>query len=428
MRVLVLGGYGLIGSAVVSDLLRAGDDVVCLTRSSSGNRPGVEWRRGDLADMTSPEDWFPLLDGVDAVVNCAGALQDGPRDDLRKVHIDGPLALFRACMARGVRRIVHVSAAGLENSQTAFARTKLEAEAALSALDLDWFVLRPGLVLAPAAYGGTALLRGLAGFPLVTPVTEANAVVQTVGLEEIVSTVRLCLHGNPKPRSVWELASPEKATIGEIVKGYRAWLGLPPRPILSLPRPLVRIAAIFADLAGLLGWRSPMRSTAMRQLAAGVRAAPEKWMQETGIVPRNFTTTLSDLAASVQERWFARLYFVKPLTILGLSAFWISSGLISVFPAYESAITLARNAGLSPAVSMAAVMGGAALDIALGLMLLVSITARLSLLLMVAVSFLYVLAATVLTPFLWLAPLGPLVKIVPAILAALFLLAIMDDR
>jgi hypothetical protein len=135
-----------------------------------------------------------------------------------------------------------------------------------------------------------------------------------------------------------------------------------------------------------------------------------------------------DLAASVQERWFARLYFAKPLTILGLSTFWIASGLISVFPAYESAITLARNAGLSPAVSMAAVIGGAAFDIALGLMLLVSVTARPALLLMVAVSFLYVLAATVLTPFLWLAPLGPLVKIVPAILAALFLLAIMDDR
>lgn len=428
MRVLVLGGYGLIGSAVVSNLLRSGDKVICLTRSVRGNRADVEWRRGDLARMTSPEDWLPLLDDVDAIVNCAGALQDGPRDDLRKVHVDGPLALFRACAQRGIRRIVHVSAAGLESAQTAFARTKQEAETTLCALDLDWFILRPGLVLAPAAYGGTALLRGLAGFPLITPVAEANAIVQTVGIEEIVATVSLCLHGNPKPRVIWELASPEKVTIGEIVKGYRAWLGLQPRSVLSLPHPLVRVAAVFADLAGLLGWRSPMRSTAVSQLAAGVRAAPESWMQATAIAPRSFAATLSDLAASVQERWFARLYFVKPLAILGLSAFWIVSGLISAFPARESAIDLAQRAGLAPAISLLTVAGGAALDILLGLMLLVASMARFALLSMIAVSFLYLGAGIVLAPNLLLDPLGPLVKIVPAVLAALFLLAIMDDR
>ncbi len=33
---------------------------------------------------------------------------------------------------------------------------------------LDWIILRPGLVFRPTAFGGTAMLRGLAGFPLVT--------------------------------------------------------------------------------------------------------------------------------------------------------------------------------------------------------------------------------------------------------------------
>ncbi len=64
----------------------------------------------------------------------------------------------------GIRRVVHVSAIGAEPAgPTGFSRTKAEAEAHLRQLDLDWVILRPALVLAPAVYGGTAMLRGLAG-------------------------------------------------------------------------------------------------------------------------------------------------------------------------------------------------------------------------------------------------------------------------
>jgi uncharacterized protein YbjT (DUF2867 family) len=59
--------------------------------------------------------------------------------------------LLKACAARGIRRIVHISAAGIHGAETTFARTKRETEALLLASDLDWIVLRPALVLAPAA-------------------------------------------------------------------------------------------------------------------------------------------------------------------------------------------------------------------------------------------------------------------------------------
>ena len=47
---------------------------------------------------------------------------------------------------------------------------------------------------------------------------------------------------------------------------------------------------------------------------------------------------------------------------------------------------------------------------------------------MIAVSLAYLLGATLFAPGLWLAPLGPLVKIFPAMLLALFVLALADDR
>lgn len=74
MRVLVLGAYGLIGSAVADRLLDAGWEVLGLGRSierARRMRPDIDWRRADIAKMLRPEDWTSYLDGADAVVNCA---------------------------------------------------------------------------------------------------------------------------------------------------------------------------------------------------------------------------------------------------------------------------------------------------------------------------------------------------------------------
>jgi DoxX-like family len=40
----------------------------------------------------------------------------------------------------------------------------------------------------------------------------------------------------------------------------------------------------------------------------------------------------------------------------------------------------------------------------------------------------YLIAGTVLAPQLWLAPLGPFLKIVPLLLATMMALAILDER
>jgi hypothetical protein len=71
---------------------------------------------------------------------------------------------------------------------------------------------------------------------------------------------------------------------------------------------------------------------------------------------------------------------------------------------------------------------GALFDIVLGVLLCVRRFARPVLLVMLAVTPLYILAGTMLAPRLWIDPLGPLTKIVPLLIATLFVLAIIDER
>ncbi len=159
MRVLVLGAYGLIGQGIVRELLARGDHVVGVARNVERGRQlmaEVSWVPGDLNYLLHAKDWEPLLVDIDAVVNASGALQSGLKDNLAAVQRDSIVALVAACQRAKVRGFVQVSAPGAgEQAVTEFLRTKGQADAALRASDLDWVILKPGLVVSQTAYGGT---------------------------------------------------------------------------------------------------------------------------------------------------------------------------------------------------------------------------------------------------------------------------------
>ncbi len=93
MRVLITGAYGLIGAACLAKLRLEGHDVVGAGRNIAQARrrfPYARWVTADFRQLTTPQSWHELLSGIDAVVNCAGALQDGARDDLGLVHVTAP--------------------------------------------------------------------------------------------------------------------------------------------------------------------------------------------------------------------------------------------------------------------------------------------------------------------------------------------------
>ena len=431
MRVLVIGGYGFIGSAIVSALLDANHRVGGLGRSVEVARrrlPAVDWIAQDLRRLLRPEDWEPWLAGYEAVVNAAGVLQDGARDDVNLVQSAAMRALFAACENFGPKRIVQISAVGADDeASTSFMRSKAEADAALAGSRLDWIILRPGLVIGSQAYGGTALLRGLAAFPLVLPIATPDAAVQTVGLGEVAEAVVMALDGRVPGRRSYDLVEAEAHRLADIVLAIRAWLGLAPAPLVTVPRMAAGIACRAGDLLGQLGWRPPMRTTALLALESSVTGDPSAWKAVTGHPLRPFDATLRGLPASVQERWFARLWLLRPLIIATLSAFWLVSGLIGL-GRIDAAASILGFAGLWPAASHSVVVVGASIDIALGLAVVVRSTSRAAAAGMATLSALYLVGATMLAPALWIDPLGPLVKAVPGLVLALVAVAVSEDR
>ena len=428
-RVLVLGGYGLIGAAITRRLLAAGYVVTGFGRSLEAGRrtaPGAEWIRGDLARMTRPADWTPALEGVDVVVNAAGALQDGPRDDLGRSQRDAVIALIEAAETAGVSRFVQISAPGVEvGASTAFYRTKAAADARLAASRLRWTILRPGLVLGADSYGGSRLLRMIAAVPVVQPLALAEAEVRAVALDDVaeaaLTAIRAGVDGD------FDLVEENPHSLGELVAAVRRWLGFAPaRATLRAPRWATALVGFGADALGRLGWRSPLRSTALRVLAEGVDGDPAPWRAATGMRLRSAEEALAARPATYQDRVAARASLAFPFLLATLSLFWIASGVIGAWRAEAATAVLAG--ALPETAALAAVWGGAAADILIGAALLVRRRLRAALLASIAVAVGYLLGGALLTPWLWADPLGPMVKVFPAIALAVALLALEQER
>lgn len=427
MTILILGATGFIGQQVVLTLSQAGHRVIGLgrdTRQACARFPDANWIARDLRSLRQAADWQPLLEYVTAVVNCAGALQDGMRDDLVAVQREAMLALQLAAASRAKPPlIVQISAPeNLATAGTAFMATKLEADRALAASGLPHVILRPTVVVGRNAYGGTALLRAIASFPGVLPLVDAKSPMNAVHVYDVAQAVLDAVEGRIAAGSDLVLASEPTRSVEEMARFYRRWLGLPAAPVIRLPSAFARPLSFAADHAGRLGWRSPLRSTAIR--ISGIGVAPEK-TRPTLSTP-DPTLRLAMEPAAAQDLWFARLYLLKPLMILTLSLFWIVSGVVPLLDPITTSLRF--GASMSAGMALTVTILTSLLDIALGVAILVQPWARRAMLGMIAVSLAYLAGGTLIEPILWLDPLGPLVKVIPSILLTLATLAILEER
>jgi uncharacterized protein YbjT (DUF2867 family) len=425
MKIAVIGGSGLIGSAIVAHLSSRGHAVVSMSRS--GGPAGSEVKGIDVSEATSPSYWLPHLDGIEAVVNCAGVLQDGPNDSTSMVHHHGIANLFTACEQLGIRRVIHFSAIGVDReTPSAFSETKLLGDKALMERDIDWVILRPSVVIGRAAYGASALMRGLAALPAI-PVMPHTGQLQIVLLEDVVRTVEYFLDPAAPTRRIVELVGPDRYAFSEIVALFRGWCRWAPAHEIHLPQFASGIAYKSGDMISFLGWRPALRSTAEREIARGAIGNLED-MRQIGIHPKSLPEFFASEPASVQERWFARIYLLKPVLFVVLCLFWISTALISLGPGWDYGVGLMREGGAEGTSATLTVVAGALADLAIGLAIAYRPTTRYGLYAAITISLTYAIIGTVLVPRLWADPLGPMLKIWPIIVAHFVALAILEDR
>jgi uncharacterized protein YbjT (DUF2867 family) len=433
-KILVLGASGLIGRFVTDDLRARGFHVVGIARRFSPSQkasaldlelPVMSMDAASLARLIGQR-------GIDLVVNCLGVLQDGPGSDTGAVHRDFVARLLQAIGDSGrAIRLVHISIPGAaKDDRTAFSTTKREAERLIATSHIPYAILRPGFVIAPSAYGGSAMLRALAAFPIDLPKLESATPFQPVAVEDIAATIAWLAGHDPtdKIAVTWDLMQPQPVTLGGVIEQYRRSFGTSEMPRITLPAFMLDLGAKLGDLASWLGWMPPMRSTAITELRRGVSGDPHPWMAATGIVPKTLPQAVGRRSATIQDKWFARLFLIKALVIASLVVFWVASGFIALVISYDAAAAILTAHAFPPALVAPFTVGTSLMDITIGVLIAFRRTCAAGLIAGIAASLGYMLGTAILTPDLWIEPLGALVKTGPAIVLMLVALLTLDNR
>jgi uncharacterized protein YbjT (DUF2867 family) len=256
MNILLTGANGFIGRNIAYQLIAAGHQVRPVSRSQ-----GI-----DFCQMLDSNDWLPLLDGIDVVINSVGIIGEAATQRFQALHTLAPQALFRACRDAGVRRVVQISALGADASAfSAYHLSKLAADDYLRSLDLDWFVLRPSLVYGRGGTSSELFLR-MARLPLIPLIGSGQQQLQPVHIGDVVDTVIACLSA-PQAKQTLNIVGNQTLSFAEWLQCMRRAQGLPPGRVLHIP--------LMLAMAGTwLGrWFSPMlQPDNLRMLQTGYRA------------------------------------------------------------------------------------------------------------------------------------------------------------
>ncbi len=253
--ILVSGGTGFVGSAIVRELLRRGERVAVLGRDGDKARKmfgdGVEAREGDVR---RPEQLATAMTGIDVVVN-AVQFPNSPIENRRKgwtfedVDLKGTRNQVDAAKAAGVRRFVYLSGVGAaKDSDKHWFRYKWEAEKYLQDAGIEWVIVRPTWVYGP----GDVSLNRFLGFarllPFIPMFGSGKQLMQPVFIDDVGRIAAAAALRPEAANHVLELGGPDVMSMNDVVKTALDVLGKR-RSLLHQP---VRLGKTIGALASVL--------------------------------------------------------------------------------------------------------------------------------------------------------------------------------
>jgi uncharacterized protein YbjT (DUF2867 family) len=424
MKVLLAGAGGFIAGRLRRDLYEAGHELVLGLRTVPPDlRPRETWLPIDFT-RPDPARWQAGLVGVDCVFNGIGILREQRTQSFAALHVEGPRRLLEACLAAGVRRIVHLSALGADaDAQSAYHRSKREGDALVLAAPLEAFVVQPSLVFGPGG-ASARLFVALASLPLLMLPAGGRQRLQPIHLDDLAEALMRLVVAPPSALAGRRLAlaGPRALELCDYLRALRRSLGLEPAPAVAVPSTLVSLAATIGSRLPQL----PFDRETWGMLQRGNVAPADDTRALLGREPREVEEFIPR-GLGVDLRRGAALAWLLPLLRISVALVWLWTAVVSLglYPVEASFELLARTGLTGPAASLA-LYGAALLDLAFGVASLAMRRRRRLWLAQIVLVLGYTAIISVRLPEFWLHPYGPVLKNLP-LLAVLLLLWTLDD-
>jgi uncharacterized protein YbjT (DUF2867 family) len=218
--VTIYGGSGFVGRYIARRMAKAGWRVrVAVRRPNEAifvKTYGVVGQvEPVLCNIRDDASVASVMKGADAVVNCVGVLAEDGKNTFDAVQSEGPERIARLARAAGIMRMAHVSAIGADlESDSNYARTKAEGEAAILKHQPDAMILRPSIVFGSEDQFFNRF-AGMARMAPVLPVVGAETQFQPVYVDDVAKAAVMGVLGEAK--GIFELGGPVRMSFRELM-------------------------------------------------------------------------------------------------------------------------------------------------------------------------------------------------------------------
>lgn len=292
MKVLVTGGSGFVGRAVVERLVEQGHTPRVLVRNpqSLNDLPGIETITGDI---TRPETFSAQLQGLDAVIHLVGIIREYPGRGITfdKLHRQATENVLKAATDAGIKRYLQMSANGTRaEALTAYHQTKWAAEELVRKSALEWTIFRPSLIHGPRDMFVNLLARLVKLLPVVPVMGDGQYRLQPVHVEDVATGFVAALDHSDTIGEHFSCCGPESHSYDQILDLIGQALGR--RRIIKLHQPLALMKPLVGTLQHIPLF--PMTSDQLQMLLEGNVCCDRRWAETFALQPKEFAASIRD--------------------------------------------------------------------------------------------------------------------------------------
>ncbi|MEN8173091.1 MAG: NmrA family NAD(P)-binding protein [Chloroflexota bacterium] len=309
--ILVTGGTGFIGQALIQHLIEANHQVRTLIRPSprSPRLPRGVPVEVAVAGLLDQRGLRAAMIGVDTVYHLAGVERRGAEADLMETDIQGTKAVVRAAQDAGVKRFFYLSHLTADRA-SAFPvfKAKAIAEEHIRRSGIDYTIMRTAMVFGPGDGFTTGLAQLLKALPFgILMPGEGDIHIQPLWVNDLVTCLAWALDDENTRNQVYELGGPEYLSFREIVEIIMLKLNIQ-RKLIAVSPPYLRAMTVFLEYL----MPNPPISVYWLDYFATNRTCPLDTMPRAfNLMPSRFSRRLDYLQGQNWRRVFWRSIFRK---------------------------------------------------------------------------------------------------------------------
>ncbi len=248
--ILVTGGTGFIGQALIRHLVEDGRSVRTLLRPSrqTPDLPVGVPVEVAISSISDERSLRTAVVGVETIYHLVGGEWEGVRADLTEVEIEGVKTLIRVARDAGVKRMVYLSHIGADRA-SAYPVFKVKGivEEFIRKSEIDYTIIQSGLVYGQNDNFTTALAKLVTLFPFIFLVPgKGDTLVQPIWVEDLVTCLVWALDIDEALNQTLRIGGPEFISIHSVIEEVMNVIGIK-RRIVGLQPSYMRIAGVLLE-------------------------------------------------------------------------------------------------------------------------------------------------------------------------------------